>query len=115
MERWCLLITKKFLFFELFSDGKYRFFFGPNADGKMVVTWSFWAFHDTPGLRKYDFSCSVNNFEWMKYPSQFNEDFIKNYNDEIDEGYFLEVDVEYLAKWHELHIDLPFLPERTKI
>ena len=34
----------------------------------------------------------------MKYPSQFNEDFIKNYNDEIDEGYFLEVDVEYLAK-----------------
>ena len=51
----------------------------------------------------------------MKYPSQFNEDFIKNYNDETDEGYFLEVDVEYLAKWHELHIDLPFLPERTKI
>ena len=51
----------------------------------------------------------------MKYPSQFNEDFIKNYNDENDEGYFLEVDVQYLEKWHEIHIDLPFLPERTKI
>ena len=35
----------------------------------------------------------VNNFEWIKDTSQFNEDFIKNYNEESDEGYFLEVDV----------------------
>ena len=35
----------------------------------------------------------VNNFEWIKDTSQFNEDFIKNYNKESDEGYFLEVDV----------------------
>ena len=26
----------------------------------------------------------VNNFEWIKDTSQFNEDFIKNYNEEID-------------------------------
>ena len=45
----------------------------------------------------------VNNFEWIKDTSQFNEDFIKNYNEEIDEGYFLEVDVQYLEKLHELH------------
>ena len=32
-------------------------------------------------------------FEWIKDTSQFNEDFIKNYDDENDEGYFLEVDV----------------------
>ena len=57
----------------------------------------------------------VNNFEWIKDTSQFNEDFIKNYNEESDEGYFLEVDVQYLEKLHELHNDLPFLPERTKI
>ena len=25
----------------------------------------------------------------------FNEDFIKNYNEESDEGYFLEFDVQY--------------------
>ena len=27
----------------------------------------------------------------------------------------LEVDVQYLEKVHELHNDLPFLPERIKI
>ena len=53
----------------------------------------------------------VNNFEWIKDTSQFNEDFIKNYNEESDEGYFLEVDVQYLEKLHELHNNLLLLPE----
>ena len=58
---------------------------------------------------------SVNKFEWIKDISKFNENFIKNYNEEDDEGYFLEVDVQYLEKLHELHNDLPFLPKRIKI
>ena len=33
----------------------------------------------------------VNNFAWFKDTSQFNEDFIKNYNEEINEGYFLKL------------------------
>ena len=41
--------------------------------------------------------------------------FIKNYNKESDKGYFLEVNVQYLEKLHELHNDLPFLPERMEI
>ena len=57
----------------------------------------------------------VNNFEWIKDTSQFNEDFIKNYNEESDEGYFLEVDVQYLEKLGKLHNDLLFLPEKIKI
>ena len=57
----------------------------------------------------------VNNLEWIKDTSQFNEDSIKNYNVESDEGYFLEVDVQFLEKLHEIHNDLPFLPERMKI
>ena len=56
----------------------------------------------------------VNNFQWIKDTFQINEDFIKNYNEE-SQGYFLEVDVQYLEKLHELHNDLPFLPERMKI
>ena len=28
----------------------------------------------------------VNNLEWINDTSQFNEDLIKNYNDESDEG-----------------------------
>ena len=59
-----------------------------------------------------------NNFEWIKDTPQFNEDFKKKkkrYNEENDEGYFLEVDIQYLEKLHELRNDLPFLPERMKI
>ena len=40
----------------------------------------------------------VNNFEWVKDTSQFNEDFIKNYNEESDVRYFLKVDVQYPEK-----------------
>ena len=54
----------------------------------------------------------VNNFRWIKDISEFNEDFIKNYNEERDEGYFLEVNGQYLKKIHKLHNDLP---ERMKI
>ena len=56
-----------------------------------------------------------SNFEWVKDTSQFNEDFIKNYNKENDEGYFLGVDVQYLEELHELNNDLPFSPKKTKI
>ena len=57
----------------------------------------------------------VNNVEWIKDTSQFNEDFIRNYNKESDEGYFLEVDGQYLEKLHERHNDSPFVPEKMKI
>ena len=50
----------------------------------------------------------VNNFEWI-------ENFMKNCNEESDEGYFLDTDVQHLEKLHEFHNDLPFLPERMKI
>ena len=55
----------------------------------------------------------VNNFEWIKDSSQFNENFIKSYNE--DEGHFLEINVQYFEELHELHSDLPFLPDRMKI
>ena len=58
---------------------------------------------------------SVNNFEWIEIISEFNEDFIKSYNEQSDEGYFLEVDIQNPKKLHELHNDLPLLPERMKI
>ena len=57
----------------------------------------------------------INNFEWIEDISEFNESFIKNYNEESDEGYFLEGDVQYPESLHNLHNDLPFLPERMKI
>ena len=42
----------------------------------------------------------VNNVKWIKDTSQFNEDFIKSYNEKSDEEYFFEVDVQYLKKLH---------------
>ena len=68
---------------------------------------------------------SVYGFKWKKIYikilngnkdiSKFNEGFIKNYDEDSDKGYFLEVDVEYLKNLHDLHSDLPLLPKRTKI
>ena len=48
---------------------------------------------------------------WWRFNEDFN--FLKSYNEEGDERYFLEGDVQYLEKLHELHNDLPFLPEKV--
>ena len=40
---------------------------------------------------------------------------IKIYNEESDADYFLEVDVQYPKKLHEIHNDLPILWEIMKI
>ena len=37
----------------------------------------------------------VNGFMRVEEISQFNKDFIESYHEESDEGYFLEVDVQY--------------------
>ena len=57
----------------------------------------------------------VNIFKWIEEASQFNEDFIKSYNEESDEGHFLEVGLQYPKKLEEIHNDLQFLPVRNKI
>ena len=57
----------------------------------------------------------VNNFECIKETLQFNEDFVKEYNEENDEGYFLQVAAQYLKNLNYLHHDLSFLPEGLKI
>ena len=50
----------------------------------------------------------VNKLEWKKDTSQFNEDLIKKYNEESDEGHCLKVDVQCLEKLLVLYNDLPF-------
>ena len=55
----------------------------------------------------------VRNFKWMEKDDISK--FIKDYDENSDKGYILEVDVEYPKNLHKLHSDLPFLPERMKI
>ena len=57
----------------------------------------------------------LSGFKWEKDMSKFTKEFIKNYDDDSDKGYILEVNVKYLKKLNDLHSDLPFSPERMKI
>ena len=53
----------------------------------------------------------VNAFKWFytsETSNKINEDFIKNYDENNDKDYILEVDVKYPKRLHELHSDLPF-------
>ena len=57
----------------------------------------------------------VNSFKCVEDLSQFNEDFIKNYDENSDKGYILEVDLEYPKKIFNHHKDYLVLSERKKI
>ena len=51
---------------------------------------------------------STFNFKWVKDTSQFNGYFVKSYDEKKEDGYFLEVNVQYPEKLFELCSDLPF-------
>ena len=80
------------------SMKKYLKKFDKNKESSYIQYW------DVSNLYGWTISqiFSVNSFKWMKNTSQFNEDFIKNYNKKSNEGYFLEVDVQYIEKLHEM-------------
>ena len=64
-----------------------------------------------------------NGFKWIDNNETaessakhvINEEFIKNYNENDNKGYILEVDVKYPKRLHKLHSDLPFLSEGMEI
>ena len=45
----------------------------------------------------------INDFKSVEETSQFNEGFTKIYYEESSIGYFMEVDLQYPEKLHELH------------
>ena len=57
----------------------------------------------------------VNGFTWVKYLSQVKKSFIRNYDQNTDIQYFLEVGIDYPKKLFNPHKDLPFLPVRKKV
>ena len=47
----------------------------------------------------------VDSFKWIEIDDllKFGENFIKNYDENSDKGYILEVDIEYPKNLHKLH------------
>ena len=62
----------------------------------------------------------IDGFKWKKNRSKFNEEFMKNYDEDSVKGYILKVDVEYSKglttskRLRNLQNDLPFLTEKNE-
>ena len=51
-------------------------------------------------------------FKWLKNVDKFD---VMSINEKSPIGYFLEVDLEYSDKLHELHNDYPIVPEKLAV
>ena len=51
-------------------------------------------------------------FEWLKNVDEFD---VNSINEKSEIGYFLEVDLEYPDKLHELHNNYPLAPEKLAV
>ena len=71
---------------------------------------SYLMFLDAENLYVWEMSkkLPVDGFEWKNDLSRFNDNFIKNYNENSDMGCFLEVDIEYPKQLWSSPKDLPF-------
>ena len=93
------------------ANNKYMKHYDKNKESSYLKCWDVNNSYGCAMSRKL----SVNCFEWVEDISKFDESFIKSYNEESNEGYFLEFDVQYTEKLHDLQYDLSLLPERIKI
>ena len=57
---------------------------------------------------------SAESFKWVENTSQFIKDFIENYHEYSDEVYFLQFDIKYLKKLHDLLNCFLFLPKKKE-
>ena len=81
------------------------------------VTSSYLMYLDANNLYGWGMSqkLPLKSFKQVIKLFKFDEDFIKNYDENSKKRYILEVDVEYPKNLFNLHNDLPFLAERKKI
>ena len=82
-----------------------------NKESSYLNHWDVNSLYGWPMLRKL----LLNNFKWIEETSQFNDNFIKNYNEESDEGYFLEVDVQYPEKNMNFIMTYNFSPKERNL
>ena len=77
------------------GNNKYMKNYDKNKESSYLKYWNLNTLYGWAMSQK----CTVNGFEWVKGTSQFNKGFIESYNEEYDEGYFLEVDIQYLKSY----------------
>ena len=86
--------------------------FDKNKESWYIHYWESNSLHGWATSQKF----LVDGCKWKNNMLEFNKkDWIKNYDDDSDKGYILQVDLKYPKNLHDLHSDLPFLPERIKI
>ena len=83
------------------ANNKYMKYYEKNKESSNIRYWDVNKLYD----REMPQNLPAINFDWLKDTSQFNQYSMKNCKEQSNEGYFLEVDVEYLEKLHELHND----------
>ena len=78
---------------------------------------SYLKYWDVNNLYGWEMSQNLpgNYFEGIEETSQFNEDFIKNYNDKSDEGYSLEVDIQYQKNYMNIIMTYHFYQEEWRL
>ena len=129
----CLKMTKKEL--ELLTDIDMLLMIEKGARGRICQSIHRYSKANNKYMKSYDkdnissylmYLDARNLYGWamsQKLPvnvensrlSRFNEIFKKNYDENSDKGYFLEVDINYPKKLFDLHKDLPFFPERKNV
>ena len=57
----------------------------------------------------------VSGFKWAEDLCEFNEGFIKSYNEKSKEGYLSEVDIQYPENLYNARNNSLFLLEKMKI
>ena len=69
------------------ANNKYMKDYDKNKESSYLL---YWVVNKLSGLAMLQ-KLPVNNFEWIKDTSELNEDFMKNFNEESDEGFFLKL------------------------
>ena len=84
---------------------KYMKDYNKDIESPYLTYWDVNNFYGQPVSQKLPVDACFNCVENV---SHFNKDFIKNYNEDSDEGYILEVHIKYPQKLHDRHNDLSF-------
>ena len=93
------------------SNNKYMKDYDKYKESSYLMSWHVTSLYG----REMSQKLPVGGFKLVENISQSSKDFIENYNEDSDEGYFFEVEAQHPKILHDLYNDLSFLLKRMKI